>query len=261
MGKIDHKLTQLAEIVNSFAPVVKELKSAYDAAQQQAEADMSEGEINDEESPQHETLNDAVSNALTVKSNEIDDLVQEVTENETTAAGLPDKIAVVLESILASGFNEQALNKRKEKIHRPANCKLLQVTKVNSEIWDVAKKATRSMDALLQKLQEALVKGLSPTARLAGIVGESLGKPTAERIVIPPEDLWEGLSNFVLLIASANHDLNMCSNKQPVELELFANDLAERLKTVKESKKASQQLTVQKRKREEPHSRGFHPSR
>ena len=82
-----------------------------DAAQQQAEADMSEGEINDEESPQHET-NDAVSNALTAKSNEIDDLVQEVTENETTAAGL------VLESILASGLNEQALNKRKEKIHR-----------------------------------------------------------------------------------------------------------------------------------------------
>ena len=234
MGKIDHKLTQLAEIVHSFAPVVKELKSAYDAAQQQAEPDMSEGEINDEESPQHE-INDAVSNALTAKSNEIDDLVQEVTENETTAAGLPDKIAVVLESILASGLNEQALNKRKEKIHRPANCKLLQITKVNSKIWDVAKKATRSMDALLQKLQEALVKGLSPTARLAGIVGESLGKPTAERIVIPPEDLWEGLSNFVLLIASANHDLNMCrrdlfkadldaeykamcSNKQPVEL-------------------------------------------
>ena len=72
--KIDQKLTQLAEIVNSFAPVVKELKSAYDAAQQQAEADMSEGEINDKESPEHET-NDAVSNALTSKSNEIHDLV------------------------------------------------------------------------------------------------------------------------------------------------------------------------------------------
>ena len=181
--KIDQKLTQLAEIVNSFAPVIKELKSAYDAAQQQAEADMSEGEINDEESPEHET-NDAVSNALTSKSNEIHDLVKDVTENETTAAGLPDKMAAVLESILASGLNEQALHKRKKKIHRPANCKLLQVTKVNSEIRDVAQKATRSMDARLQKLQEALVKGLSPIARLAGIIGESLGKPTAERIMI-----------------------------------------------------------------------------
>lgn len=46
-------------------------------------------------------------------------------------------------------------------------------------------------------------------AGLAEIVGESLGKPTAEKNVIPPEDLWEGLSNSVLLIASANHDLNM----------------------------------------------------
>ena len=170
-------------------------------------------------------------------------------------------MAAVLESILASGLNEQALNKRNEKIHRPANCKLLQVTKMNSEIRDVAQKATRSMDAQLQKLQEALVKGLSPIARLAGIVGESLGKPTTEGIMIPPEDLWEGLSNSVLLIASVNHDLNMCrrdlfkadldadfqaicSNKQPVELELFGDDLAERLKTVKENKKASQQLTA-----------------
>ena len=81
---------------------------------------------------------------------------------------------------------------------------------MNSEVWDVTKKATRSMDARLQKLQEALVKGLSPIARLAGIAGESLGKPTAERIMIPPEDRWEGLTNSVLLIASANHDLNMC---------------------------------------------------
>ena len=50
----------------------------------------------------------------------------------------------------------------------------------------------------------------------------------------------------------------ICSNKQPVELELFGDDLAE---TLKESKKTSQQLTAQKRKREEPHSRGYHPSR
>ena len=61
---------------------------------------MSEGEINDEESPEHQTNvtseSNVVSNALTSKSNEIDDLVQEVTENETTAAGLPDKMAAVL---------------------------------------------------------------------------------------------------------------------------------------------------------------------
>ena len=129
------------------------------------------------------------------------------------------------------------------------------------------------MDARLQKLQEALVKGLTPIARLAGLVGDSLGKTAESTVAIPPDDLWEGLSNSVLLVVAANHDLNMCrrdlfkadldadykaicSNKQPVGLELFGDDLAERLKTVKESKKAAQQLTGQKRKREEPRSRG-----
>lgn len=77
-------------------------------------------------------------------------------------------------------------------------------------------------------------------------------------------------------MAAANHDLNMwrrdlfkadldanymhrviCSNKQPVGLELFKNDLAERLKTVKESKKAAKQLTSWKKKREEPQSKSY----
>ena len=53
----------------------------------------------------------------------------------------------------------------------------------------------------------------------------------------------------------------ICSNKQPVELELFGDDLTERLKTVKENKKASQQLTAQKKKWEELHNRGSNPSR
>ena len=66
----------------------------------------------------------------------------------------------------------------------------------------------------------------------------------------------------VILIASANHDLNMCrrdlfkayvdiehkttcSSKEPVGSELFGNDFTECLKSVKESKKHSQPLTNQ----------------
>ena len=125
------------------------------------------------------------------------------------------------------------------------------------------------MDARLQKIQESLVKDLAPIARLTGTMGEVLGKGSA----MPTQDeLGESLSNSVLLIASATHDLNMCrcdlfkvdidetykaicSSKQPVGSELFGDDLADRLKTVKESKKAAQQLTGHKRKRGEAYSR------
>ena len=112
-----------------------------------------------------------------------------------------------VDSLLASGLNEPALLKRKENIRRPENCKLLRVTKVNSEIWDIAQKKTRSMDSRLQKVQESLVKDIIPIARLMGTAGEVLEK---EGTMPSPDELWKGLSDSVLLIASATHDLNMC---------------------------------------------------
>ena len=55
----------------------------------------------------------------------MDSLVLEVSESEQTSAALPEKIASILNNILASGLNEQAATSRKEKIKRPENVKLL----------------------------------------------------------------------------------------------------------------------------------------
>lgn len=131
------------------------------------------------------------------------------------------------------------------------------------------------MDARLQKVQESLVQGIIPIARLMGITGEVLEK---KGTMPSPDELWKGLSNSVLLIASATHDLNMrrwdlfkvyldntykaiCSSEQPVGLELFGNDLTEQPKTVKESNKAGKQLTNHKRKRSEEYPRSSYSAR
>ena len=95
----------------------------------------------------------------------------EATESVKTCEDLPEKMSSVLDSILAAGLNEQALAKLKVNIRRPENCKLLTVTRVNTEVCDVARKGTRSMDARLHKMQETLIKGLIPVAKLAGPVG------------------------------------------------------------------------------------------
>lgn len=93
-----------------------------------------------------------------------------------------------------------------------------------------------------------------------------------------PDELWKGLSNLMLLIASVIHDQNMCrrdlfkvdlddtykaicSSKQPEGLELFGDDLTEQLKTVEESNKAAKQLTGQKRKCNEEYSRSPYSAR
>jgi len=162
--------------------------------------------------------------------------------------GISEKIANVLSNIPASGLNEQATKRRKESIHRPSNSKLLAQTRVNPEIWDIAKKQTRSMDARLQALQDTLIKGLIPLADMAGKVGECLDSGIA---MPTTEALWEALSNSLLLVAAANHNLNicrrdmfktdlddnykaLCNNTHPIGSELFRDNSADRLKTVRE---------------------------
>lgn len=126
-----------------------------------------------------------------------------------------------------------------------------------------------------KKVQESLVKGIIPIARFMGTTGEVLEK---EGTMPSPDDFWKGLSNSVLLVACATHDLNMCrrdlfkvdlddtykamcSSKQPVGLELFGDDLTERLKTVKESNKAAKQLNGHKRKRNEEYPKSSYSAR
>ena len=54
-----------------------------------------------------------------------------------------------------------------------------------------------------------------------------MGEVLEKRKVMPTQDeLWESLSNSVLLIASANHDLNMCRR------DLFKVDLDDTYKAI-----------------------------
>jgi hypothetical protein len=104
------------------------------------------------------------------------------------------------------------------------------------------------------------MKGLVPLASIAGKVGEAID--TASTLP-SKEQMWEALSHASVLVASANHDLNicqrdmfkadlnedykaLCSNKHPVGELLFGDDFGERLKSVTETNKAAKQLTGNK---------------
>ena len=56
-------------------------------------------------------------------------------------------------------------------------------------------------------MQELLLKWLMPIATLAGSVGEAMESSSA----LPDKiQVWNNLSNALMLIAGANHELNMC---------------------------------------------------
>ena len=109
------------------------------------------------------------------------------------------------------------------------------------------------MDSRLQALQDTLIKGLIPLADLTGNVGQSLDSDT---VMPTKEALWEGLSNSLLLVAAANHSLNicrrdmfktdlddnhkaLCNNKHPIGSERFVE------MTSPNSSKLSQRVTRQ----------------
>ena len=256
LNSVNQKIDLLMTMMNDIAPVVKTLNKAYEDSLL-AESDE---DIDDSGScpPSKQTKLATDTTGPEISMGVVDSLVSEINTDEKTGPAISEKIAKALDGILSVGLNESVAAKRKEVIDRPKNCKLLATTRVNPEIWDIAKKKqTRSMDARFQQLQGTLMKGLIPLASIAGKVGEAIdtGSPLPSK-----EQMWEALSHSSVLVALANHDLNicrrdmfkadlnedykaLCNNKHPVGELLFGDDLGERLKTVTETNKAAKQLT------------------
>ena len=155
---LHNKIDLLMGLVQDMAPVVKTLQEVHEAsllydededAPVESASDSGEHEV--DESPRKRPKSDLGTQSSSPKTGE-STTATEVTEDEVTRPAISEKIASVLNNILASGLNEQATKRRKENIHRPSNSKLLTQTRVNPEIWDIAKKQTRSMDSRLQAL-------------------------------------------------------------------------------------------------------------
>ena len=271
LASVNNKIDAMMAMLNDIAPVVKTLNDAYESSLL-ADSD-NENDVDTHRDTQTSTVSDDVqtaqkpadggqtSNSLSV----VDSLVSDVNSEEKTGPAISGKIAKALDSILANGLNEQVLSKRKEGINRPENCTMLTTVRVNPEILDIAKKQTRSIDARLQALQDSLIKGLIPLATMAGKVGAAIDT----NVALPPkEELWEALSNASILVAAANHHLNicrrdmfkfelnesykaLCNNKHPVGQQLLGDDFGERLKTLTESNKAARQLTSSSRMKDD----------
>ena len=147
-----------------------------------------------------------------------------MTKDEQTTRHLRGKVSSLVGSPLATS---QPSSNGKKPLRGQKIAKFLHVTKDNSETWDIVQKTTPSTDARSQKVQESLIKGIIPIARLQ----DPLGK---EGPIPSPGELWKGLSKSVLWIASAIHDLNMCRpDIFKVDLDdtcnakLFSNDPVE----------------------------------
>ena len=118
---------QSARLVQDMAPVGKTLQEAHEASllYDEDEVASDSGEHEADEPPSKRPKSDLGSQSSSPKTREsgtapnskVDSLVTEVTEDEVTGPAISEKIASVLNNILASGLNEQATKRWKENIH------------------------------------------------------------------------------------------------------------------------------------------------
>ena len=149
-----------------------------------------------------------------------------------------------------------------EEIHKPENCKRLDVVLVNTGIFNNVNRETKSEDLSLQHIQKPLTKGLTQMVYLMN----SLIKAEKNETETPSrQDILSSLSKSFSLLADSSHAIDLrrrknfkselkeeykslCADNNPVTELLFGNDLGKDAKELTDQKKTVLVKNVQKRK-------------
>ena len=87
-------------------------------------------------------------------------LAGNVNKKEVVGEKIDDQLATVVTDLLQMGMNREIREKMMEEIHKPENCKRLDVVLVNTGIFNNVNRETKSEDLSLQHIQKPLTKGL-----------------------------------------------------------------------------------------------------
>jgi hypothetical protein len=124
---------------------------------------------------------------------------------EVCGEAVNEKLATIVNNVGVNKMSETRMKEQLENIKRPENCKYLAVTKVNQEIWSKLSQPTRSCDVKFQKVQNALMKGISAVVQATHALYESLQKPDS---TLDVRSVVKLLTEGSALILDANLELN-----------------------------------------------------
>ena len=72
-----------------------------------------------------------------------------------------------MNKMASNKLSEEKLKEKLNKYSRPQNCEKLVGAKVNPEIWSKIRPETRSRDLKMQKIQNTILKAITPLAELS----------------------------------------------------------------------------------------------
>ena len=169
----------------------------------------------------------------------LDYLAGNVNKKEVVGEKIDDQLATVVTDLLQMGMNKEIREKMMEEIHKPENCKRLDVVLVNTGIFNNVNRETKSEDLSLQHIQKPLTKGLTQLVYLMNnlIKAEKYESETPSR-----QDILSFLSKSFSLLAESSHEIDLrrrknfkselkeeykplCADSNPVTELLFGSDL------------------------------------
>ena len=147
-----------------------------------------------------------------------------------------------LQTLMSSRLDNQKRESLCEKHLIPENTRLLDVPKVNEEIWRVLSLDARSKDVKLQKIQSNCLRAIVPVVRAI----DHLVKNQSQTYQVDVESIVTLLVDSLVLISCASSEMNswrrdsmkkelnheytdLCSQQNPVTKYLFRDNITEQL--------------------------------
>ncbi len=188
------------------------------------------------------------------QSDLLDSLTQAFLSSDKKSPPVSTKIADLIDSVLSGKLSTDTAKERGEKYLPPENCGRLCSVTVNEEIWDLLPRRGRSVDLAFQRVQEALIPGLSSLAMLA----DKLANDAKNGKTIDTAEILHHVIDSLVLVSQANWSLNMrreqikpdiaspysrlCKPDIAPTTKLFGDDLPKQLKEMTDVTRVGRQL-------------------
>ena len=189
------------------------------------------------------------------QSDLLDSLTQVFLSSEKKSPPVSTKIADLIDSVLSGKLSTDTAKEHGEKYFPPENCGRLCPVTVNEEIWDLLPRRARSVDLAFQRVQEALIPGLSSLAMLA----DKLANNAKNSKTIDIAEILHHVIDSLVLVSQANWSLNMkrreqikpdlaspysrlCKPDLAPTTKLFGDDLPKQLKDMTDITRVGKQL-------------------
>jgi len=172
-----------------------------------------------------------------------------------------NKLAAMLNKMARSKLSEEKLKEKLNKYSRPQNCENLVGAKVNPEIWSKIRPETRSHDLKMQKIQNTILKAITPLAELS----DSLLNLKSKNDVFDTAKAVRQILDSVALLTHANCDIiqrrrelirpdlnklyqQICAEHVSFTGFLFGDDLPQKIKDINMTNRVGQKLSGQEHK-------------